>query len=184
MTDSCRQNKNLKGITMEIRTKPSNREEQDCYLYLAASLTDLIEAQEKMEKRIRLIPRGWWMIKACTGLLKKLLKGLRDTFEPEKRRQMQRTADRCRHKLVIGPQAVRDEEQYVLSEHDFGELIYAAIEKCVLCMGSPADCKGCPLGKVLDGVSFITRQNRAWWEVFEASKRVDIGEEPGYEENA
>lgn len=165
-----------------IKTKPSNRAEQDCYLYLRASLSDLIEAQEKMERRIRLVPRGWWMIRVCTALLTKLLRGIRQTFEPVKRAQIQRTAERCRHKLLIGPQVTSDEEQYVLKSSDFGVLMCAATEGCQICMGTPAQCKQCQLGKVLDGVSFISRQDRAWWEVFSQGTRRDIGKEPGYAE--
>ena len=165
-----------------IKTKPSNRAEQDCYLYLCASLSDLIEAQEKMERRIRLVPRGWWMIRVCTSLLTKLLRGIWQTFEPEKRRQIQRTSERVRHKLIIGQQATTEEEQYVVAAKDFGVLMCAASDKCGLCMGTPQDCKRCDLGKVIDGLSFISRQDRAWWEVFSQAQTRTIGEEPGYVE--
>ena len=165
----------------EIRTKPSNSVEQDHYLYLCASFSDMMDAKEcrHMEQRLRMIPGGWRDFCLMTSLMKKILKNLKMTYEPVKRKQMQRTADRCRHKLIIGPQVTNEEEQYVLSRSDFSVLVLAASEMCTLCMGVPSQCKGCDLGKVLDEVSFISRQNRAWWEIFEASKRRDdIGENP------
>lgn len=165
-----------------IKTKPSNRAEQDHYLYLCASLSDIIDAKEQMEARIRLIPGGWrdWCLLA--SVMRRMMIKLNLTFEPAKRAQMQRTADRCRHKLMIGPQTVTEEEQYVLSAPDFGVLMVAATERCQLCMGTPSQCKQCQLGKVLDGVSFVSRQDRAWWEVFSQATRRDIGKEPGYAE--
>ena len=170
-------------MTTEIKTRPSNREEQDHYLFMLASVSDWIEAKESkgMEARFRGIPNGWRDLCLVVAVAKNLTKKLKYTYEPNKRMQMQRTADRARHKLIIGPQATTDEEQYVLCSSDFGVLMVAATEKCGMCLGTPADCRQCDLGKTLDAVSFISRQNRAWWEVFERSKRVDIGEEPGYE---
>ena len=161
----------------EIKTKPSNRAEQDHYLYLCASLSDIIDAKEQMETRIRMIPNGWRDWCMLTSVMRRLMIDLKMTFEPAKRAQMQRTAERCMHKLLIGPQATTEEEQYVVKASDFGVLMYAATDKCQLCLGTPSDCKACQLGKVLDGVSFVSRGDRAWWEVFEKSTRCDIGEE-------
>ena len=165
---------------MEIKTKPSNRAEQDHFLYLSASLSDVLDAKDEMEARIRLIPNGWrdWCLLA--SVFRRMLGKLKMTYEPSKRAQMQRTADRCKHKLIIGPQATTQEEQYVICQSDFGILAEATASKCQLCMGNPSDCKGCPLGKVLDSLSFISRQDRAWWEVFSQALTRDIGEEPGY----
>ena len=166
----------------EIRTKPSNRREQDHFLYLSASLSDVLDAKDEMEARIKLIPNGWrdWCMLAA--VMKNMVEKLKMTYEPAKRDQMKRTAHRCKHKLIIGPQVTTDEEQYVICASDFGVLMCAAADKCHLCMGTPEDCKRCDLGRVLDGVSFVSWQDRAWWEVFKRAERTDIGEEPGYAE--
>ena len=168
---------------MEIKTKPSNRAEQDHFLYLSASLSDVLDAKDEMEERIRLIPNGWrdWCLLAST--FQRMLGRLRDTYEPVKRAQMQRTADRMHHKLVVGAQASHEEDQYIICAHDLGVLLVGASSKCDLCMGKPSDCNRCALGKTLDGVSFVSRQDRAWWEVFERSERTDIGVNPGYVES-
>lgn len=161
--------------------KASNRAEMDSFNYLTACLTDLAIAQETMEKRVRLIPGGWRNLRMITSVLKNLLVDIKHTFPPEKRAQIQRTAQRMRHKLVIGPQVFTDDREYVISDQDMGVLTLAASRQCQLCMGTPAECKQCELGKTLDSTSFISRGDRAWWEVFERAARVDIGVEPGYE---
>ena len=90
------------------------------------------------------------------------------TFEPEKRKQIKRTQRRLKHKLVMGPQVTQDEKQFVLSEYDFGVLLFASTEYCKTCMGTPGECRKCQLGKVLDSTSFISRgDDRSWWEVME-----------------
>lgn len=168
----------------QLATMPANRAQIDSYLYLCASLSNLIEAQKSMQKRVRLIPNGWRNFRLICSLFERLLKDLGETFEPAKRAQLQRMVGRIRIKLVIGPQIVQEEEQYVLAQKDFGVLISAATKQCQICMGSPEDCKQCELGRVIDGVSFISRQNRAWWEVLSRAERVDVGVDPGYMEDA
>lgn len=164
-----------------LPTKPANRAEIDAYNFLCASLTDLLEAQETMEKRAKLIPGGWRNLRMISAVLENLLRDLKCTFPREKRAQIQRTAQRMRHKLVIGPQVYTDEDEYVFGAHDMGVLTYAASRQCQLCMGTAADCKQCELGQTLDATSFISREERAWWEVFDRAARVDIGAKPGYE---
>ena len=115
-----------------------------------------------------------------TKVLENLLINMELTFEPEKRAHIKRNADRVQHKLVFGPQAAADGLDYIMSKNDMAVLMTYSVKNCQICMGSPADCKQCQLGQTLDRVSFVSRQNRAWWEVFSRACRTDIGKDPGY----
>lgn len=161
----------------ELPQKAANRAEIDAFNYLSASLTNMIEDSPALEKRARLIPGGWRDLRMITKKLEILLKTMMFTFEPEKRAHIQRTSRRIRLKTFIGRQVVQEENEFVIGETDMGVLIYASSKNCELCMGRASDCKQCTLGRTLDATSYISRENRAWWEVFEKSKRMDIGME-------
>lgn len=167
----------------KIKTMPTNRAQIDDYNFLKACEFDLQEAQKTLKKRVQLIPGGWRDLRMITKVLEKLNSNMELTFEPEKREHIKRNADRCRHKLIFGPQATPANDDYLMSKQDMGVLVCTASKQCGLCMGEPNDCKQCQLGKTLDRVSFVSRQNRAWWEVFAACERKDIGVDPGYMED-
>ena len=164
---------------LSLPTKRANSAEVEEYNFLCAALKDLETAGKEdgpLCKRIHLIPGGWRDIRMLEKRLENLLRDIWFTFEPNKRAQIRRTQDRLRHKLVMGPQVTKDEHQYVLCEADFGVLLFAATEYCKTCMGTPAECGRCQLGKVLDATSFISRgDDRSWWEVMEGASRNDSG---------
>lgn len=166
----------------EIKTMPTNRAQIDAYNFLRACAYDLKEAQEPMKKRLKLLPHGWRDLRMLTTVLEHLCEDLKWTFEPEKREHIIRNGDRIQHKLVFGPSATPENDDYLMSKQDMGVLIYAASKQCELCLGSPQDCRQCTLGRTMDRTSFVSRQDRAWWEVFERSKRTDIARDPGYKE--
>lgn len=163
---------------MKLPTKRANSAEIEEYNFLCASLKDLeVAASEDgpLYKRLQMIPGAWRDIRMLYVRAEGLLRSIWFTFEPIKRAQIKRTQDRLRHKLVMGPQVVQDEHQYVLCERDFGILLFASTEYCKTCMGTPAECKKCQLGKVLDATSFISRgDERSWWEVMTNAQNSDI----------
>lgn len=158
--------------------KPANRAEMDSFNYLSACLTDMLEAQKTLEKRARMVPGGWRNLRMMTAVLENFLTDMLGTFEADKLRQIQRTSKSVRHKLVFSKAVIDEGEQFLIAMDDLGYLVSAAVSgQCKICMGSPAECRQCQLGKVLDGVSFVTRGDRGWWEVFEQAERRDIGAE-------
>lgn len=165
---------------MSLPTKRANSAEVDNYNYLCAALKDLeIAASDDspLFKRLHMIPGAWRDIRMLYKRLEYLLRDVFFTFEPQKRAQIKRTQQRLRHKLVMGPQVTQDEKQFVLSEYDFGVLLFASTEYCKTCMGTPGECRKCQLGKVLDSTSFISRgDDRSWWEVMESVMREREGE--------
>lgn len=173
MTDEQRAN---------IKTMPTNRAQIDAFNFLRASANDLKESQPILRKRLGLIPGGWRNLRMLTVVLENLCNDITLTFEPEKRQHIIRNGDRMKHKLVIGPPVTKEQDDYVLGADDMSVLLLYASKQCGLCIASPSECKQCRLGKTMDRISFISRQDRAWWEVFERSKRTDIGENPGYNE--
>lgn len=103
--------------------------------------------------------------------LANLLLGLGGTFEPEKARQIKRMGQSVRIDLKFHKQAVRDADMILVDMEELGVLITAASEMCKLRMCEPHECRKCQLGRTLDKLSWVSRENRAWWEVFEAKLR-------------
>lgn len=163
---------------MQLPTKKANSAEVEEYNFLCAALKDIELAAKDdgpLYKRLHMIPGGWRDIRMLYARFEGLLRDVWFTFEPIKRAQIRRTQDRLTHKLVMGPQVTRDEHQYVLCEYEFGILLFASTEYCKTCMGTPAECKQCQLGKVLDSTSFISRgEDRSWWEVMQNAMNSNI----------
>lgn len=158
--------------------KRANRDEVDTFYLIAASLSALLSAKENLEKRSRMIPGGWRDLCMLVSRLENLLLCLLNTFEPDKQRHIGRQMKYMRLKTVFGPEAVKDPEMFMLPLEDVGVLVHAATQGvCKINMCPQADCARCQLGKVLDRCSFVTRCDRAWWEVFEQATRRDVGME-------
>lgn len=93
------------------------------------------------------------------------------TFEPEKAAQIVRMSQSLRVKLEFARQVVRENDMILVDMDELGVLITAARGQCQLGMCAPEECRKCQLGKVLDNLSFVSREDRAWWEVFEKLER-------------
>ena len=161
----------------------------DAFYALYAALSPVIEAagdkedvdaDGKMIKglladRARLIPGGYRNLRLIETLLKRLVADMKYTFEPEKQRAIEKQSRHLRLKTVFGKEATKDPEMFLLPVEDLAILIRAATGECKLRMCSPHECCQCQLGKVIDGASYVSRGNRAWWEVFEQAMRRDVG---------
>lgn len=116
-------------------------------------------------------------------MLSKRLEGLvlclLNTFEEDKQRVIGKQMRHLRLKTVFGKEAAKDPEVFMLPTEDLGIIIRAATGECKLRMCPPSECARCQLGKVIDGASFVSRGNRAWWEVFEQATRRDVGADDG-----
>lgn len=109
--------------------------------------------------------------------MENLMQCLIHTFEPDKQRNIAKQMDHLRIKTVFGPEASKDPEMFMLPTEDLAILIHAATQECKLLMCPSGDCARCRLGKVLDSASFVSRGDRAWWEVFEQARHKDVGME-------
>lgn len=157
--------------------KRAYRNEIDAYYRLYAAMSTVVEAEENLEKRVRLIPGGWRDLRMIHTKLRNLLKCTLCTFEEEKQKSIKLHSKYIRLRTTFGPEASKDPESMVLPMDDLGVLVFAASQECKLRMCPAAECAQCQLGRVLDGTSFISRGDRAWWEVFDQAKRRDVGME-------
>lgn len=156
-----------------MQTRVANRAEVDAYYYLDAFSRELARIEGDVNKRVHMIPGGWRDLRLIRKKLDGLLDGLDKTFEPEKARQIKRMGNSVRIKLEFNRQAVRDAEMMLVDMEELGILITAASQHCKLNMCEPEQCRKCMLGRVMDKLSWVSRENRAWWEVFEAKIRED-----------
>jgi len=157
--------------------KHANRKEIDTFYLLAAALSALLSAEEDLKKRAELIPGGWRDLRMIRTRAEYLLCDILHTFEPDKQRSIDKQMKHLRLKTVFGPEAHKDPEMFMLPINDLALLIHAATQECKLLMCPSGDCARCRLGKALDSASFVTRGDRAWWEVFEQAKTKDVGME-------
>ena len=98
-------------------------------------------------------------------------------LDAKKRAQIDRKMRNMRFRVVFVPDASREPESVIVSVDDLAVLLYAAGEECRLRMCKPGECNACQLGQVLDRCSFVTRENRAWWEVIEAARKENDDEQ-------
>ena len=149
-----------------------DRWEIDAFNDATAAMERLIFAEEALRDRLRqCVPHGWRDMRMITSRLRDLLHLTAETFPPEKRRQMRRHASHCRIKLVYGPEASKDPEMHLVMTDDLGVIIWSCAERCKVCMGTDGECRRCQLGKALDRVSYVSREGRPWWSVFESQQQ-------------
>lgn len=163
---------------MSLPKKTANRAEVDACYYLGAFAKSLKENEGAINKRLHMIPGGWRDLKMIISKLDNLLRAMGGTFEPEKWIQIKRMTESVRTKLEFNRQAVRDNDMILVDMDELGTLIVAASEHCKLQMCEASECRKCQLGKVIDKLSWVSRENRAWWEVFETLTR-DVTPEEG-----
>lgn len=153
---------------LQIATKPANRLETDTFYRVVSSLNSLALAQDDLKARAHLIPGGWRDLRACLALEKKLVHNLLLTFDEKKRGQIARQMKHMRVRVVFGPEASKEPETVMMDVEDLAVMMHAASGECRMRMCRPDECNNCQLGQVIDRCSFVTRDNRAWWEVIES----------------
>lgn len=162
---------------MALPKKRANRKEIDAFYMLAAATSAVMTVEEDLEARAKLVPGGWRDVRLLRSKMQNLMQCLIHTFEPEKQHSISKQMHHLRIKTVIGPEAHKDPELFVLPINDLALLIHASTQECKLLMCPSGDCARCRLGKVLDSASFVSRGDRAWWEVFEQARHKDVGME-------
>lgn len=160
-----------------LPTKRANRKEIDAFYMLAAATSAVLTVEQDLEARAKLIPGGWRDVRLLRSKMENLMQCLIHTFDPDKARNIAKQMDHLRIKTVFGPEASKDPEMFMLPTEDLAILIHAATQECKLLMCPSGDCARCRLGKVLDSASFVSRGDRAWWEVFEQARHKDVGME-------
>lgn len=164
---------------LALPKKKANRAEVDAYYYLDAFHTELAQIKADTEKRCRLVPGLWRDLCLVESKLGGILLLMGGTFETEKARQIKRMGQNLHVELKFNKQAVRDQDMMLVDMEEMGVLITFASQHCKLQMCEPHECRNCRLGKVLDGLSWLTRENRAWWEVLAALVREGESEHAG-----
>ena len=161
-----------------LPTKPANRLETDTFYRIVSSLNSLLLAQDDLKARAHLIPGGWRDLRACLALEEKLVHNLLQTFDEKKRGQIARQMKHMRVRVVFGPEASREPEMVMMDVEDLAVMLHAASGECRLRMCMPNECSRWELGQVIDRCSFVSRGNRAWWEVIEAARREQETQSP------
>lgn len=162
----------------DLPTKPANRMETDTFYRIVSSLNSLLLAQDDLKARAHLIPGGWRDLRACMALMEKLVHNLLQTFDEKKRGQIARQMKHMRIRVTFGPEASREPEMVMMDVEDLAVMLHAASGECRLRMCMPNECSRCDLGQVIDRCSFVSRGNRAWWEVIEAARREQDTQSP------
>ena len=170
-------NKQSDCVKTVLTTKPANRLEMDTFYRIVASLDSMIKGQDDLKVRAHLIPGGWRDLRACAALMDKLVRNLLETFDEKKRLQVARQMKHMRIRVVFGPEASREPETVMMDVEDLAVLVHAATQECRMRLCKPDECNRCQLGEVLDRCSFVTRDNRAWWEVIEAARKENDDEQ-------
>lgn len=160
-----------------LPTKRANRRETDAYYMLCAALDALFKAEDDLKERAQLIPGGWRDLRCARAKAEGVMRQMLHTFEPEKVVAIGRQIKHLRVKTVFGSEASKDPEQFLMPLDDLAVLIHAARQECKLRMCPAGECGRCELGKVIDRASYVSRGDRAWWEVFDRAERCDIGKE-------
>ena len=158
---------------MALPKRKANRAEVDDMYYIGAYARKMGELQKDIEKRVRLIPGGWRDLRMIASRTEGLLRALMGTFEPEKAVQIDRMQNSLRVRLDFNRQVVRENDMILVDMDELAVLLVAAKGQCQLGMCLSEECRKCQLGKVLDNLSWLSRENRAWWEVFEGLTRED-----------
>ena len=160
-----------------LPVKRANRFEMDAFYKLSAMRNTIGMAKEDLEGRARMIPGGWRDLRACLSLMEKLVHNLLMTFDEKKRGQIARQMKHMRVRVVFGPEASHEPETVMMDIEDLAVMLHAASGECRLRMCKPDECNHCQLGQVIDRCSFVTRDNRAWWEVIEAARKENDDEQ-------
>ena len=146
----------------------TNREDIDLIFGLFAGMQELMNVEEKMEKRVRSIPNGWRDLKMLISVFDKLIKSLIETVPVEKCMSMNRMLPRMKFKIICGAQPSNlGDDECLISNHDANVLATHAHEHCKMCFDQ--DCRRCALGKTLDSVMTYDRDDRSWANIDLAS---------------
>lgn len=164
--------------TLQIATKPANRLEMDTFYRLVASLDSMLKGEDDLKARAHLIPGGWRDLRLCAVLLNKLVGNMLSTFEEKKRIHVARQMKHMRIRVTFGPEASREPEMVMMDVEDLAVMLHAASGECRLRMCMPNECSRCDLGQVIDRCSFVSRGDRAWWEVIEEARREQETQSP------
>lgn len=160
----------------QLPIKRANRRETDAFYILCTGLDALLEAEDELESRAKLIPGGWRDLRLARTKTAHIVRTMLDTFDPDKRKTIKRNMQYLRIKTVFAPEASRDPEQILMTIEDVAVLIHAATQECKVRMCPSGECSRCELGKAIDRASYVTRGDRAWWEVFEQVSRKNVDE--------
>lgn len=139
----------------------ANGKDLDLIFGLHAAGQELRRCEVEMERRIRAIPNGWRDLRLISSKLDKLLNGIHQTVQPEKRQTMLRMAPRMRFRVWCGHEAIKTApNEVVITKEEMSTLLTAAWDTCSLCLEQR--CERCKLGKTFDSVLNYDRNGGSW----------------------
>lgn len=134
-----------------------------CRIYAIWDGLDILCKDETFKRRVQTIPNEWRDLKMMLSKIEKLAIDLMFTVPEEKRQGVSRALGRMRYYITQGPVASiqRHSDEQVLRLIDLKALTHASWQgNCQLCVDG--NCKQCELGKALDNVVDIDRNNGSW----------------------
>lgn len=176
-SSSARRHSHDKRGEKALPKKRARREEIDTFYLFAAAVSAMLDAEQSLKDRTRMIPGGWLDLRLIRTKMEELMLSLLHTFEPDKQRQISKQMHYIRLKTVFCREASKDPEMMMLETEDVATTVHAAGQECMIRMCPASECKRCQLGRALDRASFVSRGDAAWWEVFERAGRGELEEE-------
>lgn len=150
--------------------KDMTRNEKACLTFLMNATSALVEAQDDLAERLKMIDGGTELMRTVAEGSVKLLTELRMTIPERQRTSLANTAKDYEMRLV--PKMTPSKVCVVMQKEDFRELVNAAQVQCKDCAELNEDCGKCKLFRLLQIVlpldsydtTFLCPYNMAEWE--------------------
>lgn len=134
-----------------MEKKRLNATENNALLSLCAAFNAIGDAM-KMEKRLKMLPRGWQMIRSVDGQIEKLITMIAESMPVEQLQAFYRNRNTLTYYVAVKSPAGRSYENdgRWLSYDALDTLCEAAQAYCLTCTFDPQKQRSCRLAKALD----------------------------------
>ena len=149
------------------------QEETDAIVFMMCAVKRFREAQEVMNKRLRMTPNGWRDIRMITSVLDKLVDRLTKTLPPEKNDTLSMLLPDTRVRITYTRQIGKGKDHVSgILTRDLDMLTSAVHDSvCKLCDGN---CDRCDIGKVFDRFLNTERQKGESYTYMNIDKGFDV----------
>lgn len=139
---------------MEQKIMPANAREIHSIEFLAGLDAQLVQGQETLRDRLKLIPNGWRDYRLAVTRLERVLDAIYATQPTRTLLHMQRLCQ-CGQNIIRPKPAIRlPDDVQIVNTDDLRMLINAAISaECVMCVNDAAGQKSCKLRKALERIA-------------------------------
>ena len=139
---------------MEQKSMPANAREIHSIEFLAGLDAQLVQGQETLRDRLKLIPNGWRDYRLAVTRLERVLDAIYATLLTRTLLHMQRLCQ-CGQIIIRPKPAIRlPDDVQIVNTDDLRMLINAAISaECAMCVNDAAGQKSCKLRKALERIA-------------------------------